>query len=88
MTEIPAAAGGRPWWRRLVGFNLLTAVLLGIGGWYLGWFLAHQITAPSITYFGSTDQNDISVFLGYFLGVVGFLIGLGFLQYPLARIRG
>ena len=26
----------RPLWRRLVGFNLLTAVLLGVGGYYLG----------------------------------------------------
>jgi cytochrome c oxidase subunit 1 len=78
----------RPLWRRLIGFNLLTAVLLGIGGWYLGWWLAHQITAPSLDYFGDTDQNDIAVFMGYFFGVVGFLIGLGFLQYPLARLRG
>jgi cytochrome c oxidase subunit 1 len=79
---------GRPLWRRLIGFNLLTAVLLGIGGWYLGWWLAHQITAPSLDYFGDTNQNDIAVFMGYFFGVVGFLIGLGFLQYPLARLRG
>src|SRR5689334_22592524 len=50
----------KPVWRRLIGFNLLAAVVLGIAGWYLGWFL----------------------------GVVGFLIGLGFLQYPLTRIRG
>jgi cytochrome c oxidase subunit I len=82
------SVGGRPVWRRLIGFNLLTAVLLGIGGWYLGWWLAHQITAPSLDYFGDTDQNDIAVFMGYFFGVVGFLIGLGFLQYPLARLRG
>jgi cytochrome c oxidase subunit I len=78
----------RPLWRRLIGFNLLTAVVLGIGGWYLGWFLGHHITGKSVSYFGDTDQNDISVFLGYILGVIGFLIGLGFLQYPLARIRG
>jgi cytochrome c oxidase subunit I len=78
----------QPFWRRLIGFNLLTAVVLGIGGWYLGWFLGHHITGKSVSYFGDTDQNDISVFLGYILGVIGFLAGLGFLQYPLARIRG
>jgi cytochrome c oxidase subunit 1 len=78
----------RPFWRRLIGFNLITAVVLGIVGWYLGWFLGHHITGKSVSYFGDTDQNDISVFLGYILGVIGFLIGLGFLQYPLARIRG
>ena len=86
MSEPPVTSP--PLWRRLAGFNLLTAALLGIGGWYLGYFLGHQISGPSISYFGSTDQNDISVFLGYILGVIGFLIGLGFLQYPLARLRG
>jgi cytochrome c oxidase subunit 1 len=77
-----------PIWRRLAGFNLLTAILLGIGGWYLGWFLAHQITGPSIAYFGDTDQNDIALFMGYFVGLLGFLIGLGFGVYPWSRLRG
>jgi cytochrome c oxidase subunit I len=74
--------------RRLIGFNLLTAVLLGIGGWYLGWFIGHQISGPSINYFGDIDQNDISIFLGYFIGVIGFLLGLGFGVYPWSRLRG
>ena len=33
----------RPLWRRLIGFNLLTAVILAVGGYYLGWLLGHQI---------------------------------------------
>ena len=41
--------------RRLVGFNLLTACLLGIGGWYVGWFAAHAVVGPSIAFFG--DQG-------------------------------
>ena len=77
-----------PMWRRLIGFNALTGVILGIGGYYVGWFLGHHITGPSVAYFGDTGQNDISVILGYLLGVVGFLIGLGFGAYPLARLRG
>jgi cytochrome c oxidase subunit 1 len=88
MTESTAHVPQRPFRRRLVGFNLLTAALLGVGGWYLGWYLGHQFGGTSLDYFGDTDQNDISVFLGYVLGVIGFLIGLGFLQYPLARLRG
>ena len=75
--------------RRLFGFNLLTATVLGVGGYYLGWFLGHHITGASIAYFStSIDQNDVSVFLGYFLGVGGFLLGLGFGAYPYARLRG
>ncbi len=88
MTENVHTTRQRPLWRRLVGFNLLTAVVLGIGGWYLGWFIGHHIHGISVGYFSDTMQNDIAVFLGYILGVIGFLIGLGFAQYPLARLRG
>ncbi|HET8557537.1 MAG TPA: cbb3-type cytochrome c oxidase subunit I [Gaiellaceae bacterium] len=77
-----------PVWRRLVGFNLLTGVILGIGGWYVGWFGAHGIVGPSLDYFGATDFNELSLVLAYLGGVVGFLVGLGFLNYPLARLRG
>ncbi len=74
--------------RRLVGFNLLTGIVLGIGGWYVGWFGAHAIQAASLDYFGDIDYNELSVVLAYLGGVVGFLGGLGFLNYPLARLRG
>src|SRR5471032_2661079 len=74
--------------RRLIGFNLLTGVILGVGGYYLGWFVGHHVTGPSVAYFSDIDQNDISVLLGYFFAVFGFLIGLGFAVYPWARIRG
>ncbi len=77
-----------PVWRRLIGFNALTGAILGIGGYYLGWFLGHHITGPSIAYFADTGQNDISVLLGYLFGVFGFLIGLGFGVYPWSRLRG
>jgi cytochrome c oxidase subunit I len=74
--------------RRLVGFNLMTGIILGVGGFYLGWFIGHHITGPSVAYFSDIDQNDISLFLGYILGVVGFLLGLGFGVYPWARMQG
>ncbi len=72
----------------LVGFNVLTGIALGVGGYYLGWFIGHHVNGASIAFFGEIDQNDLSVFLGYFLGVAGFLIGLGFGVYPWARLRG
>ncbi len=85
-------SGHRPVWRRLVGFNLLTGVLLGVAGFYLGWFGGHWLVngldIKSLDYVGDTDQNDVSLFLGYLLGVIGFLIGLGFAVYPFARLRG
>ena len=46
------------------------------------------IHAHSIDYFSETGENDIAILLGYFFGVVGFLVGLGFANYPLSRIMG
>ena len=78
----------RPIWRRLFGFNLLTAVILGVGGYYLGWWIGHLINGPSFEYESGTDENDVALLLGYIFGVVGFLIGLGFANYPVSRLLG
>ncbi len=78
----------RPLWRRLLGFNLLTAVILGVGGYYLGWWIGHLINGPSFEYESATDENDVALLLAYFFGVVGFLIGLGFANYPISRMLG
>ena len=43
MTDAALAAPSPPVWRRLIGFNLLTAIVLGVAGWYVGWFGAHAI---------------------------------------------
>ena len=75
-------------WRRLVGFNLLTAVVLGVGGYYLGWWIGHEIGGKSFSYQAKTGENDVALLLGYFFGVAGFLIGLGFANYPVSRLLG
>jgi len=77
-----------PVWRRFVGFNMLTGIVLGVVGWYAGWYGGHGVVGPSIDYFGDVDYNEISVYLAYIGGVIGFLAGLGFLNYPIARLRG
>src|SRR5215475_4577222 len=88
MTAAAVAAARPPLWRRLIGFNFITALILGVGGWYLGWYGAHKIVGPSLAYFADIDYNELSVYLAYIGGVVGFLVGLGFLNYPFARLRG
>ncbi len=88
MSAAGVPVGRRPLLRRMVGFNVLSAVVLGAAGYYVGWWVGHQISAKSLDYVGSTSQNDIALFLAYVLGVIGFLAGLGFLNYPLARMAG
>ena len=84
--EVTAARPPLP--RRLIGFNLLSAVVLAAVGYYVGWWLGHQVNAPSLDYRGDTGQNDVALFLAYILGVAGFLAGLGFFNYPLSRMAG
>jgi cytochrome c oxidase subunit 1 len=88
MTETEATPPSRPLWRRLIGFNLLSAVLLGIAGYYFGWFIGHLIDGKSFEFQEAIDENDVALLLGYFFGVVGFLIGLGFANYPFSRLLG
>src|ERR1700730_17023123 len=86
MTEA-AIALRPPLLRRLLGFNLLMAIALGIGGFFLGAYLGGQI-AVGKKYLLGTDQNDVGVFLGFLFATFGWLGGLGFFKYPLARLLG
>jgi cytochrome c oxidase subunit 1 len=78
----------RPPLAGLLGFNVLTGILLGIAGFYFGWWLGHQIHFSAYAYVADTGQNDIALILGYIFFVLGFLTGLGFLKYPLSRMTG
>ncbi len=90
MSTVAVARPARsPAWRRLIDFNLLTAVVLGVVGWFIGYFIGTRINAPSLTYFSQeAGENDIAIMLGYLFGVTGFLAGLGFLNYPIKRMLG
>jgi cytochrome c oxidase subunit I len=70
-----------------IGFNLFTAVALGIGGFFLGAYLGGQI-AVGKDYLLGTDQNDVGIALGFLFATVGWLAGLGFFNYPVARVLG
>ena len=89
MTAIAIPAGRQPMWRRLLGFNLLTGIIGAIVGWLIGDAIGTAIHAPSLNYFTlGTGVNDIGVLLGYLFGVIGFLVGLGFANYPIRRMLG
>jgi len=85
-----SAPARRTGWGRLLGFNMLTGIVLGIAGWFIGYSaIGPHIHGADIAYYPTeSGQNDIGVMLGYFLGVVGFLVGLGFGNYPLKRLLG
>ena len=88
----------RPVWRRLIGFNLLGGLVLAVAGFIIGWLIGtlisklignHAISAGAANWFiNQSDENDIALLLGYVFGMIGWLGGLGFLNYPLARIAG
>jgi cytochrome c oxidase subunit I len=77
----------RPLWSGLLGFNMLTGLALGIGGWFLGGWIGGQI-AVGHDYLLGTNQNDVGIFMGYLFAVVGWLVGLGFANYPVGRLLG
>jgi len=86
MTETSAPAP-RSAWRGLIGFNLLTAIVLGIGGFFFGAWIGGKM-AVGHDYLIGTDQNDVGIFMGFLFGTIGWLAGLGFFNYPLARLAG
>jgi cytochrome c oxidase subunit 1 len=93
MSAIAISAGQRPAWRRLIGFNLLTGIVLAIVGWLIGDAIGNLIgnhtSGLSLKYYTKTaGQNDVAVLLGYLFGVIGFLVGLGFANYPISRMLG
>jgi cytochrome c oxidase subunit 1 len=80
-------AAHRPVWRRLMGFNMLTGLALGIGGWFLGAWVGGQM-AVGHDYLLGTDQNDVGIYMGYLFAIIGWLVGLGFANYPIGRLLG
>ena len=62
-------------WSRILGFNLLTGIVLGVAGFYVGWWLGHQIHAPSIDYFADTNQNDVALLLDFIRDLARYVFG-------------
>jgi cytochrome c oxidase subunit 1 len=87
---VSSTAPPRTGWRRFLGFNMLTGIILGVAGWYIGYeAIGLHIHGAGIVYYATeAGQNDIAIMLGYLLGVVGFLIGIGFGNYPFRRLLG
>ncbi len=84
--RVPAQSPARQ--RGLLGFNMLTGIILGVVGWWVFYLLGGLIQGYTNHGFSQTGQNDVQIMLGYLGGVIGFLGGLGFLNYPIQRMMG
>jgi cytochrome c oxidase subunit 1 len=73
--------------RQLFGTNVIWAVALAIGGYALGHWIGTRF-GPNLRTQGETDQDDVAIFLGLGFATLGWMLGLGFLNYPLLRITG
>ena len=66
-------------------------LLLGVIGAVIGFIVGWAIGSVAIAYsFGEDNSlgSDPGILLGYSLSVVGFLAGMGFLNYPIGRLLG
>ena len=67
--------------------NIIYGLIGLVVGYLIGDWIGGQM-AHRFDFVSAMDYNDISVFLGYILGTIGYITGIGFLSYPLARLRG
>jgi cytochrome c oxidase subunit 1 len=80
----PSPGRSRPTWARP---NLLTGIIGGILGYLIGHWLGNVIAA-GWEQVQNQAMNDMALTLGYLVGTLGFLVGLGVFRYPLNRVLG
>ena len=81
----PAGPGpARPWWMRPAIHTALVGAVLGyVVGHWLGNFLSYDYARNALS-----DMNDFPIVLGYVLGTVGWLAGLGVFNDLFRQILG
>jgi cytochrome c oxidase subunit 1 len=83
----PGATRHRSFGSQLLGFNVIWAIAGAIAGYAVGHWIGSKIGAH-VTSQTESDQDDVAIFSGMLLAVLGWLIGLGFFSYPLWRMLG
>jgi cytochrome c oxidase subunit I len=70
-----------------LSFNFIWGVVGGAVGYAVAHWLGTKI-GSKIDGQSSTDQDDIAIIFGMVGAILGYLIGLGFLNYPVSRMLG
>ena len=96
MTERPLATTGEastasrtPWTQRpgWMSQHLGTAIIGGVLGYLFGHWLGNAISG-NYAYIVNSGQNSTADALALIFGVVGWLLGIGALNYPLTKLTG
>jgi len=80
----PQPGAPRAWWGR-------PAIHTGIAGAVLGYFVGHwlgNLIASNYQQVQNSGQNDFAIILGYVLGTIGWLAGLGVFNDLLRQMAG
>src|SRR5579863_2392743 len=77
-------ASRRPAW---FGQHVGTAIVLMVAGYAFGHWIGNVISSHR-AYVGTAAENDVAIVLGLVFGVLGWLIGVGALNYPFAKLIG
>jgi cytochrome c oxidase subunit 1 len=80
----PDRAGERPWWR---GTNVVLGLVGALVGYAVGHWLGNWI-ASDYQQVQGMGQNDHALVLGYVFATVGWLAGIGALNYPIQKLFG
>ena len=67
-----------------------TAAVGAVGGYLFGHWVGNVIASnyPTVNGSAANGANDVAVVLGLSIGVFGWLLGIGALNYPLAKLIG
>jgi cytochrome c oxidase subunit I len=81
----PRARRRRPAW---MGQHLGTALVGAVGGYALGHLFGNIIAAHYINSYNASGQNDVAIVLGFALGFVGWMLGIGAFNHMLLKLVG
>src|SRR5579862_5066236 len=75
----------RPAW---ASQHIGTALVGAVGGYALGHFIGNAIASGYPNSYNASGENDVAIVLGLAFGFLGWLLGIGALNYPLALMLG